>query len=183
MLGLRIIHVSNREPRCPCILSCHTVTSNALFRFVVTSQLFHKSFKSIRLFWLKLFHYRQNICRTWKMKFARKMNYGVLCYTSGRISWCVIMPSINKLDSMPMMTSSNEHIFRSPVDSPHKAQWRRALMVSLILTSTDSWANNRNAGDLRHHRAHYDVTVMTSNNHTATTIFRMLLSAHMCRMS
>ena len=45
---------------------------------------------------------------------------------------------------------------RSPVDSPHKGQWRGALMFSLIW----AWANSREAGDLRHHRAHYDVTVM-----------------------
>ena len=47
---------------------------------------------------------------------------------------------------------------RSPVDSPHKGQWRRALMVALILTS--GWANNWDAGDLRRHRAHDDATVM-----------------------
>ena len=43
----------------------------------------------------------------------------------------------------------------SPVDSPHKGQWRGALMFSL-----NSWVNNRDAGDLRRHRAHYDVIVM-----------------------
>ena len=43
---------------------------------------------------------------------------------------------------------------------PHKGQWRGALMFSLICTWTNSWANNRLAGDLRRHRDHYDVTVM-----------------------
>ena len=47
-----------------------------------------------------------------------------------------------------------------PVDSPHTGQWRRALMFSLICAWTTSWANNRSAGHLRRHRAHYDVTVM-----------------------
>ena len=48
----------------------------------------------------------------------------------------------------------------SRVNSPHKAQWRGALMFSLICAWTNSWANNGDAGDLRRHRAHYDVTVM-----------------------
>ena len=42
----------------------------------------------------------------------------------------------------------------------HKSQWRRALMFSLICAWINGWVNNREAGDLRHHRAHYDVTVM-----------------------
>ena len=32
--------------------------------------------------------------------------------------------------------------------------------VSLICAWINGWVNNREAGDLRHHRAHYDVTVM-----------------------
>ena len=37
------------------------------------------------------------------------------------------------------------------VNSPHKGQWRGALMSSLIYAWTDSWANNGDAGDLRCH--------------------------------
>ena len=48
----------------------------------------------------------------------------------------------------------------SPVDSPHKHQWRGALMLSLIWAWTNGWANNRDTGDLGRHRAYYDVTVM-----------------------
>ena len=51
-------------------------------------------------------------------------------------------------------------IHRSPVNSPHKGQWRRALMFSLICIWINGWVNNREAGDLRRHRAHFDVTVM-----------------------
>ena len=51
-------------------------------------------------------------------------------------------------------------IHRSPVNSPHKGQWRRALMFSLICAWINSWVNNREAGDLRHNRAHHDVTIM-----------------------
>ena len=42
-----------------------------------------------------------------------------------------------------MMTSSNGNMFRAT-----RYAW------------TNVWANNRNAGDLRWHRAHYDVTVV-----------------------
>ena len=52
-------------------------------------------------------------------------------------------------------------IHRSPVNSPHKGQWRRALMFSLIYAWINVWVNNREAGDLRRYRSHYDVTVMT----------------------
>ena len=52
-------------------------------------------------------------------------------------------------------------IHRSPVNSPHKGQWRGALMFSLICVWINGWVNNREAGDLRRYRAHYDVIVMT----------------------
>ena len=51
-------------------------------------------------------------------------------------------------------------IHRSPVNSPHKGQWRGALMFSLMCVWINGWVNNREAGDLRHYRAHHDVTVM-----------------------
>ena len=50
-------------------------------------------------------------------------------------------------------------IHRSPVNSPHKGQWRGASMLSLICVWING-VNNREAGDLRRYRAHYDVTVM-----------------------
>ena len=50
-------------------------------------------------------------------------------------------------------------IHRLLVNSPHKCQWRGALMFSLICARTNGWVNYRKAGDLRRHRAHYDVIV------------------------
>ena len=55
-------------------------------------------------------------------------------------------------------------IHRSPVNSPHKGQWRGALMFSLICIWINGWVNNREAGDLRRYRAHYDVTEMNEAN-------------------
>ena len=51
-------------------------------------------------------------------------------------------------------------IHRSPVNSPHKGQWRGALMFYLIYAPINGWVNTEEAGDLRRHRAHYDVIVM-----------------------
>ena len=48
----------------------------------------------------------------------------------------------------------------SPVNSPHKGQWRGALMFSFICAWINGWVNNREAGELRRHRAHYGVIVM-----------------------
>ena len=51
-------------------------------------------------------------------------------------------------------------IDRSPVNSPHKGQWRGTSMCSLICDWINDWANNRDAGDLIPYRTHYYVTVM-----------------------
>ena len=76
-----------------------------------------------------------------------------------------------------MMTSSNGNIFRvtgfvrgihrwllgihrSPVNSPHTDHWRGALMLSLTCVWANGWVNNQDAGDLRRHCSHYDVTIM-----------------------
>ena len=50
-------------------------------------------------------------------------------------------------------------IHRSPVNSPHKGQWREALVFSLICAWRNIWVNSRDAGELRRYRVH-DVTVM-----------------------
>ena len=65
-------------------------------------------------------------------------------------------------------------IHRSPVNSPHKGQWREALMFSLICAWINGWVNNREAGDLRCHHTHYDVTVM---------ILTSLLIINLCWLS
>ena len=54
-------------------------------------------------------------------------------------------------------------IHRSSVNFPHKVQRRGVLMLSSICACT-SWVGNGDAGDLRRHRAHYDVPLMDSDN-------------------
>ena len=61
-----------------------------------------------------------------------------------------------------MMTSSNGNIFRvtglCAGNSPVREE--NIKMFSSICARTNGWVNNRDAGYLRRHRAHYDVTVM-----------------------
>ena len=66
-----------------------------------------------------------------------------------------------KWKHFPRYWSSLWGIHRSPVNSPHKDQWRGALMFSLVCAWINDWVNNRDAGDLRRHRAHYDANVMS----------------------
>ena len=63
-------------------------------------------------------------------------------------------------------------LHRSPVNSPHKGQWRGALMFTLICTRINDWVNNREAGDLRPNRAHYGVIVMKIETHLMYSICR-----------
>ena len=61
-------------------------------------------------------------------------------------------------------------IHRSPLNSTHKGKRRGALMFPLICAWINAWVNNREAGDLRLHRAHYYVTVMRLQNNWCVEI-------------
>ena len=67
-------------------------------------------------------------------------------------------------------------IHRSPVNSPHKGQWRGVLMFSFICAWINCWVNNREAGAVRRQRAHYDVIVMNNpTNMVAHQVLFMVL--------
>ena len=75
------------------------------------------------------------------------------------------------------MTSSNGNILPFVrgihwlrVDSPHKGQRHGALVIYLISAWTNGWVNNRDAGDFRRYRAHYDFTVMSGGTLYVTLI-------------
>ena len=55
-----------------------------------------------------------------------------------------------------------------------KGQWRGALMFPLICAWINVWTNNHEAGDLRRHWAHYDVTVMKRDCITSDVIPKSL---------
>ena len=85
---------------------------------------------------------------------------------------CIIQPETNKhwmsvhyddvikWKHFPPHWPFVQEIHRPQVNSPHKGQWRRALMFSLICIWINGWINNCEAGDLKCYRAHYDVIVM-----------------------
>ena len=61
------------------------------------------------------------------------------------------------LSALPVLCAGNSPV---PVNSPHKGQWRGALMFSLTCDWINDWINNREADDLIRYRGHYDVIVM-----------------------
>ena len=65
---------------------------------------------------------------------------------------------------------------------PHKGQWRVALIFSLICVWINGWVNNREAGDLRRYRAHYDVSVMWSAKTPNHVFYDRLLTAMRCNV-
>ena len=98
--------------------------------------------------------------------------------TNQLLWWHVLYPQSTQTETLTLSTgdpihddvTKGKHCLRdwpfvcgihwSPVNSPHKGQWRGALIFPLICAWTNGWANNRGTGDLRRHRSHYDVTVM-----------------------
>ena len=73
-----------------------------------------------------------------------------------------ILDDVIKWKHFPRYWAFVRGIHLSLVNTHHKGQWRRALMLSVICSWTNSWANNGDAYDCRRHRAHYDVAVMNA---------------------
>ena len=65
-------------------------------------------------------------------------------------------------------------IHLSPVNSPRKGQWRRAMMFSLICVWINSWVNSREAGDLRRRRVVSWLTISIITN----TMYDVHISLH-----
>ena len=75
-------------------------------------------------------------------------------------SWHTVHDGVTKCKHFLRCWSFVRGTHRSPVGSPHKGQWRGALTFSVICAWMNDLVNNREAGDLRCHRAHYGVTTM-----------------------
>ena len=86
----------------------------------------------------------------------------------------------NEWKHFPRYWPFSRLIHWSPVDSPHKGQWRGVWKLSLISVWTSNWANNGDAGDLRRHQARYDVIVMRLRPCIAynSTITKTKLNSH-----
>ena len=73
------------------------------------------------------------------------------------------------------------------LNSPHKGQWRWALMFSSICAWINLWVNNREEDDLRCYRAHYDAIVMVTSDfhewrrHELKSSLHGLLKKHFSR--
>ena len=97
------------------------------------------------LSWLTMAHYRSGRCR-----FQYWHGVDIFNWYDDVIKW----------KHLPRNWPFVRKIHGSPVNFPHKGQWRGALMFSLIYAWINDWVNNREAGDLRRQHGHYDVIVM-----------------------
>ena len=85
-----------------------------------------------------------------------------------------------QIEAFPLYWPFVRGIHRSPVDPPHKGHWRGSLMFSLISAGTNGWANTRDAGGLRRHRAHCDVTLTYMKNESSLSIYPILWHCFIC---
>ena len=99
--------------------------------------------------WIMKIHDRRSISWCW-MTFLL-LDHGVLIWQTW---WRHQMETFSALLALCAGNSP------FPVNSPHKGQWRGALMFSLICARINDWVNNREAGELRRHRGHCDVNAM-----------------------
>ena len=76
----------------------------------------------------------------------------------------------HQMETFPRYWPIVRGIHRSQVNSPHRGQWHRALIFSLICAWTNGSANNRDAGDLRRYCAHYDATVIYSTTSAISSV-------------
>ena len=104
---------------------------------------------------------RVPVVQTWPLEM--KWNFVVMSRVS--LDWAIrriIHDDVIKWKHFSRCWPFVRGIHRSLANSPRKGQgqWRGALMFSLICTRINGWVNNREAGDLRRYRGHYDVIVM-----------------------
>ena len=89
------------------------------------------------------------------------ISHCTVCHRKQWVVFCWILhDDVIKWKHFPRNWPFVREIHRSPVNFPHKGQWRGALMFSLIYAWINDWVNNREAGDLRRQHGHYDVIVM-----------------------
>ena len=90
----------------------------------------------------------QNWFGHWHSHFTK---WGNVCFgpTCDPPSTPALHDDVIKWKHFPRNWSSVRGIHWLPMNSPHKGQWRGALMFSLIYTGTNGWVTNGEAGDLR----------------------------------
>ena len=82
--------------------------------------------------------------------------YGIIMET---ITWW--RHQMETFSALLTLCAGNSPFYRRiPLTKASDAELWFFFMFSLIYVWTNSWVNNRDTGDLRCHRAHYDVIVM-----------------------
>ena len=100
------------------------------------------------------------------------------CYEDTNFAWWR-----HQIETFSALLSLCGGIHRWPVKSPHKGQWRGALMFSLICDWINGWVNNREDRDLRRHHAHYGVIVMVATVGVITAFrFLCVCNNQLCRL-
>ena len=90
---------------------------------------------------------------------ALRSKYSFQTHYTEKNAWELIVHRITSWNGNILYWPFVRGVHQSSVDSPHKGQWRGALTISLICAGINVWVNNREAGDLRRYRAHYDVII------------------------
>ena len=96
----------------------------------------------------------------WQFEDGRWFSHTQDCLTALGKLFRVNHDDVIKWKHFPCYWPLVQGIHWSSVNSPHKGRWHRALMFCLICAWINGWINNREAGDLRRHGAHYDFTVI-----------------------
>ena len=102
-------------------------------------------------------------CQWWPQKLPLQYNWNCHLYHE-ELCTIQLIVDVYRILALCIMTSSNGNIFRvtghlcGEFTGPR--QWHGALMFALICVWINGWVNNREAGDMRRHRARYDVIVM-----------------------
>ena len=113
------------------------------------------------------YNFRSKYCNIIQRELHKQQHYhgfdGLCAYNSSGAEFG-IHDDVIKWKHFPRNWPFVREIHRSPVNFPHKGQWRGALMFSLIYAWINDWVNNREAGDLRRQHGHYDVIVMLQEN-------------------
>ena len=109
------------------------------------------------------------IVHCWQINLLLHCRHTISQVRTVQILCLLLHDDIMKRKHFPRYWPFVRGIHRWPVNSPYKGQWRRALMFSLIYAGINFWVNNREAGDLRCHRAHYDALQWRHNGRDSVT--------------
>ena len=150
------------------IQSSHVASKYHHIYFIYYVQChFRQTHNEYRFRWIQLSKFSK-LSRLWRKSLYSSMLYILRCYASSLPHDDVI-----KWKHFPRYWPFVRGIHRPSVNSPHKGQWRGALVFPLICAWTKGWAIDRDAGDLRRHLAHYTVTVMLPGAYLLSTSYVM----------